>query len=76
MRKLLIAVLLAASTAGLAQCGGGSAMTEAGDEATDMGAACANLASLSIANGQITMAEAVSAGMFEPPMAPGARPLS
>ena len=77
MRKLLIAVLLAAGTAGLAQCGGGSAMTEAGDEATDMGAGCANLlASLSIANGQITMAEAVSAGMFEPPMAPGARPLS
>ena len=39
MRKLLIAVLLAAGTAGLAQCGGGGAMTEAGDEATDMGAA-------------------------------------
>ena len=75
MRQLLTAVLLAAGTAGLAQCGGGSAMTEVGDEAVDMGAACANLVSLSIANGQITMAEAVSAGTFEPPMAPGGRPL-
>ena len=69
--RLIVGWGVAVALAGVAACGTGLAPEESGVSGAGSPPLCEALASLSLSNVQITMAEVVPAGGFEPPLPPG-----